>query len=549
MPAFTSGLSLDMQDPGDVNFISTFVTPGFEATTGLYYIESPVGGNNYLQLIDSGCTGGRRVLINKVAVPMTYSAITILPGGTLTGMSVIFYDAFGTAMDRFEVYPVPFAARYEVKIVGTSPSLYINGQYQGTLAALPQNPSYIGWSGTSGACGGHDMLITDIVWEDSANKYLFGQPTLDQYIVVKDLLSPAASGFYFVNGTLINSAYMPVRYSKDTNATEQVDLVGYSTGVPWSYHYTYANMTESFSWNISSALITSGAPYGLYATTITGHGYSVPIQFVGNGATVSWDQSLYSINDPATISYTISPTYFITGTYSYALKIIDIYGEVHVSQPIASAVGSYNFTFNPTDYDPGYIFAEVVATPIAGGSDIPLKYATAEIINYAVIRGYVMDASIGTVLPNASIAIYQASTIINITASFDGNYSTSVPNVYANYPIWINSSKSGYTNDSHTWTPLIAKTYNVNISLIPINPSTDYVTLGGIVYEMPYYTPMENTFVSVINATLGYSCTNTTNIAGYYRCGKLNNATYNNVWASKSGYTNSTVYSKFVSGV
>lgn len=535
------------------------------ASYGLTYNIS--GGNNYIWLYHTrdGAAAGRGQMIfrNRIPLQTTYAAATYLTYSgsidTLPGISL--FDSVGALMWDYPlngtVSDVP--KRYEVKMAGGTAYVYQNGNLIITSPALAQNPSYVGFGTYDFGNPGNPQYTywDDFVYGDTANKYIFDMPQTDVFVIKKDLLTPAASGFCYANGTIISSNYMPTRYSQgaigtppDPRPNETIELINYVTGNTYAIKYTYNAYQGAQSWDINTALISSGAPYGFYQLRIFNATLeSDTIAYIGMGATITWDRATYSANDVATVTYTISPAYFDVATYTYTAKVVDIYGTSYDTQSITSPTGTYTVTLDSTDYDPGYYFAEVIATPNAGGSDIIMNYDSMQVVNYLVISGYVLNATTAFPLPKANITIYQGTTVVNKTSGFDGNYTTLGTTLYPDYDLWINTSAIGFDFDNHTWKPLLAKTYNVNISMLKNNPYPAFnVTLGGIARLAPYYTPLESTTVPCQNATYGAYLA-TTNLAGYYDCRSLeNNVTYS-VWGSKSGFTNSTTYWRLVTGV
>lgn len=544
---------LELQDATDLDFITTSRSSGGVPT----WTGSNNGGNKNIICIVYGFSTDCAIR-NRYPVQMDYFAVTYSGASGFYGFPYMWlYDNANNVMVSIQL-PDSSNTRIEMKMIGGSAYIYKNGVEDQHTVALSQNPSYVeignlhtgGWGGYS-----HTVTMDDLIWGSDGSKYTFGMPAENEFYIKKDLLNPSASGFYFANGTLISSFLFYTTYSKATGDNETIGFENYADTVSYQTQYTGSLYSATKTWNIT-AFLERNPPYGLYQAIIRPQSPATPfvggsslLAYISGGATVTWDREKYSANDVATISYVISPAYFVPATYTYTGKILDIYGTEYKSEPITSATGSFTSTLDAEEYDPGYYFAEIIATPTAGGSGIVMNYDTAEIVNYLTIVGYVLDAATGSPLTKANITITQSSLVSRLTSGYDGNYTTVGTTFYPDYALWVNTSAISFDSDNHTWRPLIAKTYNLNISMIRNYPyPTSNVTIGGIIYEMPYYTPLANANGVAINTSYG-SCTATTNLAGFYRCGNLEVNKYYDVWGWMTGYVNSTVYSRFVTGV
>ena len=176
-----------------------------------------------------------------------------------------------------------------------------------------------------------------------------------------------------------------------------------------------------------------------------------------------------------------------------------------------------------------------------------MNYASTEIVGYVFFSGYVMNAETGAVLSGANINVTQ-STSSSTSTSLTGGIWNSSNNWLSGTAISINTTASGYFQDVLSFTPLTAKTINLNISMLP-NPATNSgVSIGGIVRDNVYSNPIPGASVVVRNTTSGEYQIKTTNIAGYYRADNLYSGRLYDVWSSKTGYGNSTVAQKLAVG-
>lgn len=537
------GLSLDFQNSNEIGSAVTCV-----GAASCSWSQSAIGGNNYIILSPNAVFTSEGVR-NTNPKPFTYAAANMW-AATNVFSYVSLSDSAGTAM--YTTAMGHLTGRIEVKMSGGSAYIYENGVLKYTSPALTQNPSYVTWGSVFQS--GSSVTVDDFVIGID-NAYIFDAPETG-YFIKKDMVNPAAYGLFNSAGTLINSNYMPVGYSRGNSATppdplisETTVLINYATQQIYATRGTGTNYSEQFNWNIYEALVNSSAPYGQYATTIAGTGkISNLIMYLGDGASVAWDKDTYSIGDTGVVvSYISSGGYWDPVTYDYAIVIQDIYGTVKQSIPITSASGTVPITWNDAD-SLGVWYAILKATPKAGGDAIWMNYDVAELNSYIALSGYVMNAETGAVLPLAYINVTQGTaTLVSLSMNPSGAWN-STNNWLSGSAFSIVTNKTGYTTDTLTFTPLTAKSIFLNISLMPDPATTVGTSIGGIVRDNVYGNP-------VVNATyhtkyLSAEYTATTNIAGFARTDSLAvpNVIYD-VWSSKDGWGNSTVVQKLAVGI
>ena len=292
-------------------------------------------------------------------------------------------------------------------MIGGEAYIYRNGIFKAKSAPLSVNPSYVGFGTTTsnhfGICD-----WDDIVYGDTENKYIFGNPESESFILKKDFVTPASTGFAFSNFTTISSNNMTSTWGK-TNITysgnESVVLMNVDTGTIYSYQYTIYSAFGVIQWPLNEAIFNSGAPYGRYYVTIPGsNSYSEEIWYIGSGATISFNQNTYSQQDVATMTYSISGAYWDTSTYSYSIDVISgTTGSTVHSQAITASSGTDTYTFTSTDPQ-GVYYAVVKATPNAGGDAIWMNYDYATLSAYLTLTGYVNNET-AMVLSGANVNI------------------------------------------------------------------------------------------------------------------------------------------------
>jgi hypothetical protein len=484
-----SGISLTFQDSGEfVSYVTVKTAP-------ITWVQSANGGNSYL--------GGGGTFMNTDPLPMTYAAATNLDGGGLNAQLIdssglIIMDTLGTSG----------VGRYEIKVVGGTAYLYRNGILADTSPPLTQNPSYVAWQSVA--------AVDDVIWGDSENRYIFGSPQ-QGYFIKKDMINPAASGFCFPNGTVISSYNMTTTWGfGDSNASQTVQLKDYAGSIYGTYATNAGTQNGSINWPIYDDIINSGAPYGYYVTTIAGSSeYSEVIPYIGYGASIAFDRDSYARGDNAIVTYSVDAGgYWDTAVYSYRLDTLDVYGNVVDTRSVTSQTGAKNVAFATSD-PLGVYYTVLIATPIAGGSDIWMNYDYAELTGYLVFTGNVYDAETEAVIPVANVSIVQGTTAYNKVTSADGNYTTNAA-FYSGSSTSINVTASGYRQYTNSFTPLDAKTIGLNFTLLALTPTHTGIALGGIARDTVYGRPIALPSVIAANATHAESYSTTGNSVGYY---------------------------------
>jgi len=543
------GLALDFQNPSDFS-------ARVSCTSTCTYFQNASGGNSFIR------TSGIGYVISQTPLVMTYSATTLTEGNTIF---VRLYDSSHTLMDTLTttgVYAVPLYSRCELKIIGNQAYLYVNGVQKAVGAPLLINPSYIGWMGYDDGMGSPPGSVDDIVWGDTESRYIFGMPE-NGYFLQKDILSPASSGFYRTNQTVANgsptlifSTTFPSTFGKNGGNTETVILTSPTSGTQLTYS-TGTAYAGSIQWNLSQ-FFASNANYGLYQTEITpqlnssGFATSDWILYIGSGASIHFDKNSYAVGETATATVIVSDGYYDLATYSYHVVIQDIYGTEVYDAPISFSAsphtGTATYQWATTDNE-GVYYGLIYAKRLSDNVELLMNYDTADLNSNLIINGYVFNAENATVISGATVNVTQGVTTDSLTTPADGNYS-STSSFSANAPTTIVASKSGYETYQHVFTPLYAGTIQINLTLMPTSPTYTGIALGGIARTPPYNRTINSATVYILNSTDGHSYTATTNAAGYYIQNNMAGASHwFDIWGSKTGFSNSSIYQKLVVGI
>jgi hypothetical protein len=437
--------------------------------------------------------------------------------------------------------------RYEVKIIGGTPTYYKDGVVVGTTSVIVTNPQ---------------LLYLDIgtAWDNivvgETDHHITGSlPT--NWSIQRDLIDPSATGVYAWNPAtskwvLKNSYYFYVDADKEFLNPETLSIrhIG-GTVINATTLIPNRNVVQ---YSVADFLATSTAvgttvPDGQYSlswdSTSPPNWFADTFWVISNGGTVAWGQDRYTQESTATITYAMSTGYFVPATYTYALVVQDMYGEIKTTIPVNQQTGSTTVTLNSATY-PAMVYNVLLqATKISDSTTYIMNYDSMEITGYVGLAGYVMNAENTTLLSGVSINVTQGTTSLIATSGPGGLWNSS-GNWLTGSPLNIFATHAGYENYTNTFTPAIAKTLNITIPMMPINKTCVGVCLAGIVNESVYGNPVSGATVYSRNVTTDSTVTN---MAGYYRFDNLISGNIYDVWSSKTGYSNSTVVPKLVVGV
>jgi hypothetical protein len=218
--------------------------------------------------------------------------------------------------------------------------------------------------------------------------------------------------------------------------------------------------------------------------------------------------------------------------------IVSTTGTTLQTYTLTSQTGTESLQLNPTAYPPGAYYAEITATPVAGGTVSIMNYAAAQVTNYVYLGGYVMNAETGAVLQNANVSVSQSGTNVSVLTNAAGLYNVSI-GLLSGSPINVVTNLTGFTTDTNSFTSLGAGTINLNISLLSTTPSSTGNAVGGILRDNQYGNPIPAATVYLVNGTQVFG--NITNIAGYYYVNRLTHGNTYTVSGLKAGYANTTL--------
>ena len=536
------GLALDFQNPTDFS-------AQISCIGACTWYQSPSGGNNYVLTTSAGG------IQSQTQYTMDYSAATI----DGSSVSAILKDSSGatiwTSPGSWMCGGGNCLKRCEVRVVGGVANLYRDGVLEGSSGVII-NPSYVSWAATNGGAWGGK--VDDIIYGSSQplldtapDKYILGMPETG-YFLMKDILNPAASGFYRSNGTglpvLIASNSFTSTFGKGNGNNESITLSSPTGGVAQT-QYSGTAYAGTITWNLTD-FFNSGANYGLYQTDMTNAFLpSDYIPYIGNGASIAFDKVSYAVGEDAVITVVVSDSYYDLATYSYHVVIQDVWGTVVSDQPITFSAsphtGTVSYTWLSTNAEGAY-YGIIYAHRLSDHTDLMMNYDVADLSSNLIVNGFVKSAETTSGISGATVNITQGITTDSVSSGVDGNY-TSSSTFSANIPTTIVAGKSGYETYSHTFTPLMAGSISINLTLMPTTPTFSGVALGGIARTPPYNRTIDSATVTITNANATYTAT--TNSAGYYIKNNMRANEWWNIVGSKTGFGNSTTYNKLVVGI
>jgi len=516
------------------------------------WIRNTSGGNNFVRGIAGIGDTVVELMSAPPGAPMTYAAFTT----TSTGVRDVYVKFFnsnylpiGVAVQLVTTMP----SRIEVKIFdGGVVKYYVNGAHQNNQI-VATNPSYVAFTANT---------VDDAIWgssqpllDNASDKYIYGVPEIGSdgsfyYYIMKDFTNPAASGFYASNGTLLYSYAMSTTFSKCNGNNDTMELQSLGGGLSVITAYTGNVYTGSNTWDLT-AFFAANPNYGLYSVhSPSSLIYSDPILYIGNGATISWDKTSYAVEETAQITYAVSSgAYWNTAIYDYRIDVLDIYGTVINTYPVTIQSSTISHQWADDD-NLGVYYAAIIARPKTGtttADDIWMNAAITNVDAYLNINGYVFDAETENPITGALVNVTQGLDSYLTTTVADGNYTAT--GLSSGATVTINAGKSGYETYLHQFTPLRAGNLEINITLMPTNPAHSGIALGGIARSPPYNRTINNALVTIQNASAPYgNYTVLTNSVGYYIKDYMPNNYWWNIWGSKTGFSNSSIYQKLVVG-
>ena len=490
-------------------------------------------------------------IVNSVPTLWTYLAYdtvdTIEDGGSVFG-----YDTSNVRIFSFSPTG-PRNSRIEVKIIGGTPTLFVNGVQQATQPIISVNPSYA-------VIYSYVYPVDNIVLGELDRHCVGALPS--NWTIIRDFINPSANGIYagynttsLVPWVLKSSNKFYLDADTDSTAcpgTETFNIANVATGT--IVNSTVIDCTvprHQIAYNLTQFLSpgTSVIPDGEYEAYYTGSTVFDYFWLISQGGWLSFNQKTYNVGDTGTLSWYISPSYINNLEYEYSWQIVDVYGNVKQAGVVATTPtdtsGTVSITFDSAHYSQGAYYGEMVATDRNTQAKFIMGQTAITLTQYLEFYGHVYDGKTALVLSGVKVNFTQLGTSQVQTTTADGNYS--VGSLTTGSTVYINVSKTGYTEYDNTFIPTTTGNKSLNPSVYPTSPSATGISRGGIARDQTYGNPIAGATVYVWNTTTYEFHTVLTNAAGGYICdngASCNLAPYRpyNIQGNATGYSPSQIY-------
>ena len=238
-----------------------------------------------------------------------------------------------------------------------------------------------------------------------------------------------------------------------------------------------------------------------------------------SGCSVNVEKDVYTPLETAKITYHIASPDF--SNHQYFLVIESVYGEEVFRQQLTKADEEIEVELN--DYDPQLYIASLKRS---SSSEILLAYDTFQVAEGVFVEGKTYDAESEGILPSVFVSYCQDYVGCKNTTSDAVNASYQIKDLAVDYEIQVNASKTNYTHNDFTFTPLQNGYYEINLFLLPdashINVTAPAIV--GLTQTYPFRQNVSYATVNIWNDT--WNASTTTNSMGYFVFENLTPGTY-----------------------
>ncbi|RLF92076.1 hypothetical protein DRN52_08475, partial [Thermococci archaeon] len=265
-----------------------------------------------------------------------------------------------------------------------------------------------------------------------------------------------------------------------------------------------------------------GYNYGLYIFGLTKDGQLMDYDYFYymppyETSYLAFDKETYASSETATINYDIASPDF--SSHNYYIKILDMYGNEKKKWHITKESGSV--TFNTNELDAGTYYAVLVQY----SEPVDLAYDMMQIEERVDIEGVSYDAKSESVLGAVNVNASQGTVWHNATTDATTGY-YNLTDFIVDEAIQMNASKTNYTHNNFSFTPLQSGLYEINLFLLPdashINVTAPAIV--GLTQLYPFHQNVSYATVNIWNDT--WNASTTTNSMGYFAFENLTPGTY-----------------------
>jgi len=486
-------------------------------------------GEAYLSDAD-GWQSSRIKLVEPASCSNHWSVL--LKGVAVGGESklyfwVAFYDEEGDLIDQsdniwqyFKDYPEYNI--WEFVRAGSSIYLYINGEYKTDIGGTySQMPCYIEFH-TKRYYGNEylDVYVDDVTISDGVIETF-----PHNWCILRHWDTPETSGLYNESDVRVEEHNFTVSYMVPyigTDACDEIRIKHFTSGevvntTPISDRYgtIYYNFTEMlFHQN------KEDDKYGYYFVELMREG----------------SKDSYASGSVAKVHVNLTDPDFTT--YLYKGCVYDVYGNKKEEWTVSSADEWHEVDLN--GYDAGVYYAILKIRNKDTGFEWEEAWDTTSVSEEVRIEGISYDAKSESVLGGVYVnAIQNYEDHETTTNATTGEYNISKLSV--DIEIQMNASKTNYTHNNFSFTPLQNGLYEINLFLLPdashINVTAPAIV--GLTQSYPFHQNVSYAIVNIWNDT--WSANTTTNSMGYFVFENLTAGTYY-LNATREGYKSSETY-------
>ena len=437
-------------------------------------------------------------------------------------------DGLMLKTDRITLNWSAYPKHIEILRSGNSLALYDTGEYYGDIGTVTENPAKIGIE-----LIGHHYEYSGIYIDDTTNYCGAIVATFNHsWKIIRNWDNPENSGLYKDDVTKVSDDTFYVSYtwcnvtsySERNPPCDKIIIKYFTTGeIVNQTPIPSAPSIGIIKYNFTEMLFHNDPTedkYGLYEVDLMRGSDVVAQDFffftyvsaekTSSGA-ISWDKDSYASGETARIHTNISNPDFTT--YLYKGYVYDAYGNKKEEWTVSSADEWHEVDLN--GYDAGVYYAILKIRSKNTGFEWEEAWDTTSVSEEVRIEGVSYDAKSESVLGGVYVSAIQNyedhNTTTNITT---GEYNIS--GLTVDMEIQMNASKTNYTHNNFSFTPLQNGLYEINLYLLPdashINITPPAVV--GVVSEYPFHQAIPNATVNIWRE--GWNSNTITNSMGYF---------------------------------
>jgi len=471
-----------------------------------------------------------------------------------------FYDSNGELIsqsDDLDDWLISYPqSQWELLKSGNNIGLYVNGTYIGDIGGTwDDTPCYIEFNMSISRFGNYARITIEIDNVMTTDNGVISTLPLDWYIL-RNWDNPPTSGLYDNTDTKVSdnemtASYMwrnVTSYSERNPPCDKIIIKHFTSGEIVNQTSIPSQSFGMMTYNFTEMLFHDDQTedkYGLYEVDLM-RGVDVIAQdwffftFASaektTSGTISWEKDSYASGEIARIHTNISNPDF--NTYLYKGYVYDVYGNVKEEWTVSSADEWHEVDLN--GYDAGVYYAILKIRNKDTGFEWEEAWDTTSVSEEVRIEGVSYDAKSESVVGGVYVnAIQNYEDHETTTDATTGEYNIS--GLTVDMEIQMNVSKTNYTHNNFSFTPLQNGLYKINLFLLPdashINVTAPAIV--GLTQSYPFHQNVSYAIVNIWNDT--WSANTTTNSMGYFAFENLTAGTYY-LNATREGYKSSETY-------